>query len=187
MIFGFEKGGSSMSSAKMVCACVAIMATLGVGAAFLGTGRHEAAPVVEAHANDVQTANDLRQAAERGDAEAQVKLGTCYLFGIDAPEDKAEGLKRVRLAADQGNGEALFNLGCYCSFGIGVIQDDVQAVTLFRQAAEQGNVNAQYCLGVRYRQGLGVDRDEAEGLMWIRQAAKHGDAKAKEVLCELGK
>ena len=176
-----------MSSTKMVCACVAIMATLGVGAAFLGTGKHETVPVIETHTNTPYTVNDLRLAAERGNAEAQVKLGSCYLFGIDVPEDKVEGLKWVLQAADQGDGEALFNLGCYYSFGIGVIQDEAQAVKLFCQAAERGNVNAQYCLGVRYRQGFGVARDEVEGLKLIRQAAERGDAKAKEVLRELGK
>ena len=47
-----------------------------------------------------------RKAAEQGDAEAQYKLGGCYLDGEGVARDKTEALKWWRKAAEQGHEEA---------------------------------------------------------------------------------
>jgi hypothetical protein len=49
---------------------------------------------------------ELRSAAERGDAEAQGKLGVMLLTGAGVPQDRAEGLKWIRMAAEQGSAPA---------------------------------------------------------------------------------
>ena len=48
-------------------------------------------------------ANCYREAAERGDAEAQFRLGMCYADGIGVRQDYAEAVKWYRKVADQQN------------------------------------------------------------------------------------
>ena len=48
----------------------------------------------------------IRQAAEQGDVEAQVKLGAAYHNGEGVEQDFAEAVKWFRLAAAQGNAQA---------------------------------------------------------------------------------
>lgn len=64
-----------------------------------------------------------REAAEQGDAEAQMHLGSLYLYGVGVPQDAGEAEKWVRRAAEKGNPEAQHNMG---TFYIG--QDDAEAV-----------------------------------------------------------
>ena len=49
-----------------------------------------------------EAVNRYRTAAERGDAEAQSRLGECYFLGKGVSMDKAEAVKWYRLAAEQG-------------------------------------------------------------------------------------
>src|SRR5437867_4264773 len=63
----------------------------------------------------------LRQAAERGDAIAQVGLSFRLTEGRGAPTDRTEALMWLKRAADQGNAAGLLSLaGLY-------VQGDAQA------------------------------------------------------------
>lgn len=76
-----------------------------------------------AAAFSIQLVEEVRQAADQGEAEAQTRLGVIYARGIGLPKDKLEAVKWFRLAAGQGNPEAQWNLGlCYIR-GDGVPQD----------------------------------------------------------------
>ena len=89
--------------------------------------------------------DDIRQAADQGDAEAQVDLGSMYDEGDDwmgIAEDHDQAVHWYRLAADQGDTWAQYNLGLMYDEGRGVPQDDAQAVSWMRQAAEQGDKDA---------------------------------------------
>ena len=57
--------------------------------------------------NDI---NDLRQAAELGDAKAQSNLGVAYYYGEGVAENTAEALKWLSKAAEQGYAKAQYNL-----------------------------------------------------------------------------
>ena len=62
-------------------------------------------------------------AAEKGDAEAQEKLGRFYEFGKGTEEDVEQAIKWYEKAADQGNAKAQEALG-YCYFyGNGIEED----------------------------------------------------------------
>lgn len=50
-----------------------------------------------------QALQALRQAAEKGDAQAQYKLGFNYEAGIDVPKDLQQARKWYLLSAAQGN------------------------------------------------------------------------------------
>ena len=90
----------------------------------------------------VTAANEYRPLAERGDPEAQYRIGRMYEFGNGYPQDKAPGIAWIRKAAAQGHADAEQELGVVYAPGDGVKQDNVQAVAWFRKAAEQGDATA---------------------------------------------
>ena len=82
----------------------------------------------------VTAANEYRPLAERGDPEAQYRIGRLYEFGNGYPQDKAQGIAWIRKAAAQNHADAQQELGVVYATGDGVKQDDVQAVAWFRKA-----------------------------------------------------
>ena len=109
----------------------------------------------------------FRKAAEQGNADAQYRLGWCYVPGRWLG-DHAEVVKWWRKAAEQGHANAQCGLGLMYAKGDGVPEDDAEAVKWFRKAAEQGNDVAQFKLGEMY------SRDAAEAVKWYRKAAEQG-------------
>src|SRR5664279_5226523 len=100
-------------------------------------------------ANDYATAaKELRPVAERGDAEAQYRIGLMYEYGKGYPQDKAQGIVWFRKAADQNHASAQTELGIIYATGDGAKQDDAQAFAWFQKAAPLGNMTAQYNLGL---------------------------------------
>ena len=121
--------------------------------------------------------DSIRQAAEKGDAEAQFNLAAMYDQGEGgAPPDEAEAVRWYRRASEQGHAAAQFNLGNMYADGRGVLKDEVEAVRWFRVPAEQGDAAAQFNLGGMYADGEGITKDEAEAVRWYRRAAKQGYA-----------
>ena len=94
----------------------------------------------------------IRQAAEKGDAEAQFNLATMYTNGEGVTKDDAEAVRWFRRAAEQGHAAAQYNLGVSYANGEGVTKDDAEAIRWYRLAAEQGHAAAQYNLGGQLRQ-----------------------------------
>src|SRR5690348_5723962 len=127
----------------------------------------------------VTAAREYRPLAERGDAEAQYRIGRMYEFGNGYPQDKAQGIAWLRKAAAQGHADAEQELGVVYATGDGVRQDDAQAVAWFRKAAEHGNATAQYNLGLLYARGQGVAQDYAQAFAWWRKSAIQGNADAQ--------
>ena len=128
-----------------------------------------------------QSFEEVRKAAEQGDAAAQCYLGICYQTGQGVPQDYAEAVKWFRRAADQNDDTAQCYLGfCYQS-GLGVPQEYGQAAKWFREAAERGDPAAQFNLGVLYETGQGVPQNYAEAYKWFNIAAAGGGKDAAEV------
>jgi uncharacterized protein len=124
----------------------------------------------------------LRQPAERGDADAQYKLGLMYVTGQGVARDYAEAVKWYREAADQGLAVAQGSLAMMYVAGNGVLQDYVQAVQWARKAADQGDAISQFILGASYYHGQGVAKDYAEAVKWYRKAADQGIPEAQDSL-----
>ncbi len=127
----------------------------------------------------VTAANEYRPLAERGDPEAQYRIGRMYEFGNGYPQDKAQGIAWIRKAAAQGHADAEQELGVIYATGDGVKQDNAQAVVWFRKAAEHGEATAQYNLGLLYARGQGVAKDYAQAFDWWRKSAAQGNADAQ--------
>ena len=117
---------------------------------------------------------ELRPLADRGDAEAQYRMGLMYEHGAGVPADKAQMLSWLRKAAAQGHPAAQCELGILYSLGDGMPRDDAQAVQWFRKSAEQGNATAQYNLGLLIAQGAAGAVDKPQAVAWFRKAADQG-------------
>jgi len=122
---------------------------------------------------------EYRPLAERGNAEAQYRIGRMYEFGQGYSQDKAQGIAWSRKAAAQNHADAQQELGFIYATGDGVKQDDVLAVAWFRKAATHGDATAQYNLGLLYAKGQGVEKDYAQAIAWWRKAATQGNADAQ--------
>ena len=81
-----------------------------------------------------KAASLIRPYAEKGDPEAQFKLGRMYQQGQGVPKDHAEAVKWYRLSAEAGQPFAQNNLGVMYKNGWGVEQDYVKAYLWFNLA-----------------------------------------------------
>ena len=124
-------------------------------------------------------AKELLPLAERGNAEAQYRIGRMYEYGAGFPANKAQAIAWYRKAADQSHASAQQELGAIYASGDGVAQDDAQAVAWFQKSAALGNPAAQYNLGLMTGQGAGIRRDDAGALAWFRKSAAQGFAPAQ--------
>jgi len=120
----------------------------------------------------------LREAAERGDVDAQCDLGIIYAKVGGVAAETPEARTWIRRAAEQGHAEAQYYLGD--------TSDDAEqeeAVEWLRQAGEQGHVAAQFALALRYEGvGMAVSPDAEEAVTWLRRAAERGHADAQRWL-----
>lgn len=70
---------------------------------------------------------ELQELAEKGDAEAQYKLGSAYQLGEGVPQNELQAVHWITKAANQNYGDAQFNLGMVYRGGFGVPVDYVTA------------------------------------------------------------
>ena len=127
----------------------------------------------------------LREAAGRGDAQAQFDLAAALDCGRNVRRDRTAALEWLRRAAAQGHVGAQSALGWKYMTGNGVRRDDAEAFAWLRQAAERGNTSAQNNLGILYAQGRGVVANATEAERWFRLAAAKGAVDAQRNLDRL--
>src|SRR5579862_1380185 len=131
-----------MTSFWKVAAPVACAAVI-YGAAILW-------PIYRAQATERELAEALKEVrvrADRGDAEAQDRLGYSCRWGAGVRQDYAEAFRWYRKAADQGNAHAQYSVGLMYHHGQGVRRDDAESASWYRKAADQGYASAQTSLG----------------------------------------
>lgn len=138
-----------------------------------------AATVAAALSSGVDPSVTLRDAASRGDAQAQFELGNAYWM-----KDNVVAASWWRKAAEQGHAEAQFALAGPYSVGLGVPKDHAVAVAWLRKAAEQGLAEAQFVLGLGYELGSSatIPHDLIFAVYWYRKAADGGHVEAREHL-----
>lgn len=142
----------------------------------------QAAPLVVSGSRP-DNVDDVRKAAEAGNAQAMVSLGLRYLFGKGVPVNAVEAAKWLRKAADLGRADGQDFLGrCYYK-GSGVPKDLTEADKWFRKAADQGLGAAEDDLGQSYYFGDGVEQDSVKAFEWYSKAAAQGQPEAQ---CSLG-
>lgn len=124
----------------------------------------------------------LQPAADDGDTEAALFLGTVYLYGSGIDADYAAARKYLELAAQDGRRDALYNLGAIYDKAIGVPRDAQQALKWFGLAADQRDAQAQLNLALLHLHGDGVPRDFPAAEQWLRRAAGNGSKRAQGIL-----
>ncbi len=97
-----------------------------------------------------QDINQLHQAAESGDADAQWTLGVAYADGHRMEANNEEALKWFRLAVEQGHANAQYSLGGAYYNGDCTPKNYPEALKWFQRAVEQGHGYAQGSLGFMY-------------------------------------
>lgn len=127
-----------------------------------------------------------KEAAERGDRDAQNNVGTMYLEGMGTKRDVQEAVRWYRVAADLGHPVAQYNLSVRLRVGDGVDLDWEESAKWLTAASENGYVEALNDLGVAYRYGRGVRKEPLYALRLFKAASDAGDLTASanfEDLC----
>ena len=131
--------------------------------------------------------------AQKGNADAQYKLGILYEWGIGTDADNAQAMAWYGLAAQQGDEDAQFALE-HCRIVERALQGDSLAQYQYAQRLEaiadpaafdyylrsagQGNADAQYRAGLYCAFGKVTESDVQAAVRWFRQAAQQGHTKA---------
>ena len=121
----------------------------------------------------------LKDAAQRGDSNAQHDLAILYAQGNGLEQDYPSAAHWFREAAVQGIANAQYNLGVLHERGLGVQQDPLEALLWYLSAAEQGHAAAQYNVGVSYAEGKGIPQNYSEAIKWFEKAALQGLPRAQ--------
>jgi TPR repeat protein len=79
-----------------------------------------------------------QESAEKGDSDAQYKLGLLYLTGNGALQDFTEAARWIKLAAEQGYALAQYELGLIYRTGQGLAADPIQSYMWLNLAAAAG-------------------------------------------------
>ncbi len=117
----------------------------------------------------------LTQAANGGNAKAQLVVGLKYLGGDGVPANRGEAIKWLTKSAEAGEPVAQYQLGQLYTYGGGGVQiDAAKATRWYQAAANQGNRKAMHGLAVAYTDGTGVKKDYVEAARWFLKAANLG-------------
>ena len=92
----------------------------------------------------VDTLESILEAATRGDAAAQAKLGAMFADGTGgAVKDEAKAIEWLRKAAAQGETSAQARLGAMFAEGKCAPKDQAEAVAFMEKAVAAGNAATQ--------------------------------------------
>src|SRR5258708_19126024 len=94
----------------------------------------------------------LKAQAEKGDAEAQLKLGMDYEKGWNVTVDRDQAAEWYQKAADQGSTEAFYLLGQIYGDKTWPLHDLKRSFKFTSRAAEAGDAKAQVALGIKFIQ-----------------------------------
>ncbi len=120
--------------------------------------------------------------AERGDATAQYRIASAYIYGNGTEKNLIQGFRWYQKAAEQEHVEAQYKLGYCYEKGTGVDSDLEMAFKFYQKAATLGSVKAQTNLALCYEKGIGTTLDLDKAFEWYVRAAVSGFAKAQNNL-----
>lgn len=117
--------------------------------------------------------------AEKGNAEAQYKVGEMYELGKSVPKDMKNALGWYEKAAEQGHTKAGYKI-LYLEIQSNGLNDFSKTqLGVLRQEAASGNPDAQYFLGKMYATGVGVPKSLNNALTWLNKATFNGVSEAE--------
>jgi hypothetical protein len=118
---------------------------------------------------------EFKASADKGDVNAQFKLGFCYYIGCGVPaRDYKLAIEWYRKAAEAGLADAQFALGSEYGGASKVLEKDPDlSLKWITKAAAQKYPKAYHSLGASYELGIGVPKDEIEGYAYYNLAAPY--------------
>ncbi|MDR3449839.1 MAG: hypothetical protein P4M15_08895 [Alphaproteobacteria bacterium] len=116
----------------------------------------------------------LRADAAKGNREARINLGLCYLMGWQMPQNIARGWELLRAAEPENAPRLLYIEGVCLAKGIGRPLNERSARAFFRLAAEQGFGPAEYNYAAFCFEGRGGPCDAAAAALYFARAEEHG-------------
>jgi TonB family protein len=131
-----------------------------------------------------EAVEQLKPVAEKGDAEAQHKLGLSMrtvvaqrqgdFKPLETDPQQQESTRWLQKAAQQGYVPAMVDYGIHLSRGIGVDPDFQAAREWAEKGAAGGDINAMAQLSMWYRDGFIVAPDDAKSDEWFARVARNG-------------
>ena len=116
----------------------------------------------------------FRKSAEKGNIDAQYRLGVMYSDGKGVEINFEKGFYWYQKSAEQGHHKAQNNLGLLYYYGTGVEKDYKKAFHWFQKSAEQENPEAQFQLGDMYEHGVEVSQNFDKAFYWYTKAIQKG-------------
>lgn len=110
---------------------------------------------------------ELEKRAKRGDAEAQYRIGVCYMTGADVKRDTETGADWLSEAMIQNHEGAKEKYYSFYSKNL-------------EKRAKKGDMEAQFVVGNSYLLGSDVKRDSETAAEWLLKAMLQGHEGAKE-------
>ena len=118
---------------------------------------------------------ELRNRADGGNADAQVRYGNMLMKGIGGVEkDRKLAARYYSLSAGQGNIQGMLAFSKCLSYGRGVERDVDAAVALIQEGVKRNDPIAKDRLGTCYRYGRGVPDSSLRATELYKQAAESG-------------
>lgn len=120
----------------------------------------------------------LKPWAEKGQVEAQYRLGTLYENGQGVEKSVEEAKKWYRKAAAQNHARARRRLEAIEGKTSSPGSESV-ALKWYQDLADQGEPDAQYNLGFMYETGFSVPKDDGKAAQWYERAAEKKNVPAQ--------
>ncbi len=129
----------------------------------------------------------IEREADRGNAEAQFRLGTMYQFGRHVEVNHTRACRYYHDAAESGHGSSMNNLANCYEEGKGAPRDYKKAYKLYQLAHKQGSAFALYSIGGMHERGLGFPASLKTAIKYYQRAADLGVDEAVKRLTTLRK
>ncbi|MGZ8258895.1 MAG: tetratricopeptide repeat protein, partial [Methylotenera sp.] len=154
----------------VLCAGISVLFIPVLGAAWMAFNEQ---PKVVSPVETVSQ-DQIKQLAENGDAEAELKMGLRYTSiarGVKNDRIAAQWFER---AAQHSQVKAQYRYGLALLNGQGIVQDYKMAFYWMEKAAQQGHAQAQSTLGEMYHSGIAINSDIERAYLWFNLAAAQG-------------
>jgi len=112
--------------------------------------------------------------AQKGNAEAQFKVGEMYESGRGVEKNMIEAKRWINKAAAQGNQAAGYKLLYDDLQQHGVTKDNKAKLADLQDAARAGDGYAQYYVGMMHSRGVGLRKNSNAALDWLGKASLVG-------------
>ena len=117
--------------------------------------------------------------AEKGNVEAQFKVGEMYETGFGVKKDMAQASTWINKAASQGHEKAGFKLLYWDLEKNGLNDTNKEKVDALKAKAKADDPQAQYYVGRMFAYGVGVKKDSDKAITWLNKAALFGVLEAE--------